>query len=27
MRSIWKAPRMMMFVGREGDTLDYWQGE
>lgn len=21
------VPRMMMFVGREGDTLDYWQGE
>ena len=20
-------PRMMMFMGREGETLDYWQGE
>ena len=20
-------PRMMMFVGRENETLDYWQGE
>lgn len=21
------VPRMMMFVGRESETLDYWQGE